>query len=251
MEDPIRRVTYTPGVYGQERRSAGELADRFIREWDERRLRERPREKTLFPSICFSRKIGAGALEIADLVAPELGFRVVDREIMEHIAGQAGLSERTVAMFDECYRGRVSELLALAFGEKSFIKSDYTRHLFSSAIAMSGLGPTLFVGRGIHLLLPRDQVLAVRFICSDGRRIRRLSDILGASEDEVQGQLGRMDREQRDFFRSVYGKKEASPYEFDMVIHCDFIRNPSWAAGIVIRAFREKFGDQALLQKVA
>lgn len=234
---------YAPGAYGPERRSASELAERIIREWDERRLQEKRKEKQVFPSVCFSRKLGVGALEIADLVAPEIGYRVADREIMEAIAGEAGLSEKTVALFDECYRGRVSELLAMAFGEKSFIKSDYTRHLFSTAIAMSGLAPTLFVGRGIHLLLPREKVLAVRFISSDGHRIRRLSRILGVPEEEVQTGLGKMDRDQRDFFRIVYGKKDASPYEFDMVIHCDHITDPGWAAGIVVRAFREKFGD--------
>ena len=99
-----------------------------------------------------------------------MGYRVVDRELMEYIAAETGLSEKTVALFDERYRGLVNELLVMAFGEKCFIRSDYTRHLFGAAIAMSGLEPTLFVGRGIHLILPRDQVLAVRFICSDTHR---------------------------------------------------------------------------------
>ena len=242
MTSMIGGVEYIPGSYGQERRSAAELADRYIREWDERRLQAKV-EKRTFPAICFSRKIGVGALEIADLVAPELGYRVADRELLEHIAREAGLSEKTVSLFDERYRGRVNELLAMAFGEKSFIKSDYTRHLFGTAIAMSGLEPTIFVGRGIHLILPRDQVLAVRFICSDGHRAKRLSRILGVMEKYVTDDLAKIDREQRDFFRSVYGKKEASPYEFDLVIHCDHLREPGWAARIVVQAFQDKFGS--------
>jgi len=236
-------VEYTPGAYGLERLSAAELADRCIREWDERRLQGKV-EKRTFPAICFSRKIGVGALEIADLVGAELGYRVVDRELMEYIAAETGLSEKTVALFDERYRGLVNELLVMAFGEKCFIRSDYTRHLFGAAIAMSGLEPTLFVGRGIHLILPRDQVLAVRFICSDAHRAKRLSRVLGVTEKRVKEDLGRVDKEQRDFYRSVYGKKEASPYEFDLLIHCDHIREPGCAARIVIQAFREKFGSR-------
>ncbi|MBW2480932.1 MAG: cytidylate kinase-like family protein, partial [Deltaproteobacteria bacterium] len=32
--------------------------------------------------------------------------------------------------------------------------------------------------------------------------------------------IKRVDREQREFFKKAYGKNEASPYEFDMVINC-------------------------------
>ena len=64
------------------------------------------------------------------------------------------------------------------------------------------------------------------------------------TEKQVKEDLGRFDKEQRDFYRSVYGKKEASPYEFDLLIHCDHIREPGWAARIVIQAFREKFGSR-------
>lgn len=243
MAIQIGGVDYTPGSYGRKRRSAAELAGQYIREWDQRRLEEKVHKPEPAPSICFSRKIGVGALEIAEIVAPRIGYRVVDREILEHIAGQAELSEKTVALFDERYRGRVNEFLALAFGEKAFIKSDYTRNLFSAAVSIAGLAPTLFVGRGIHLLLPRDQVLAVRFIGSDAQRIRRLSGILGVPEEEVERDLPKIDREQRDFFRSVYGKKDASAYEFDLVINCDTIHDPHWAAGIVVQAFREKYGQ--------
>ena len=49
---------------------------------------------------------------------------------------------------------------------------------------------------------------------------------------------------QRSFFKKVYGKEEASPYEFDMVINFDYIRKPQWAADIVEKAFQTKFGDK-------
>jgi len=42
----------------------------------------------------------------------------------------------------------------------------------------------------------------------------------------------------------VYGKKDASPYEFDIVINFDYISEPQWAAEIVLQAFKAKFGDE-------
>ncbi len=239
----IGGIKYVPGTYAKKRPGAAEIADKYIREWDNVRLeRARPGQEIL-PAICFSRKIGVGALEVADILAEKLNYRVIDREIIEHIANQAELSEKTVTIFDERYPGKLNEFLAFAFGEKSFIRSDYTRHLFRAIFAAAGLAPTIFVGRGAHLVLPRDRVLAVRFICSREYRVKRLSQILKVKAKEADSKLDQIDKEQRDFFKKAYGLKDASPYEFDMVINCDYISEPEWAAELVAQAFKNKFAD--------
>jgi len=241
----IGGVKYVPGTYVKKRPGAAELADQYIVGWDEERLemkKKRTLPEQIPPTICFSRKIGVGALEVADLLAEKTGYRVVDREMLEHIAGKAKLTEKTVAIFDERYPGKLSEFLALAFGEKSFIQSDYTRHFFSSVVSIAGLGPTIFVGRGTHLVLPRDRVLAVRFVSSRDYRIMRLAEILDVEEEEAESKLDQIDREQSDYFKKVFGKKDLTPYEFDIVINFDYISEPQWAADIVARAFEVKFG---------
>nr|CAI78632.1 hypothetical protein [uncultured delta proteobacterium] len=40
---------------------------------------------------------------------------------------------------------------------------------------------------------------------------------------QIENDIDQLDKEQRDFFKKVYGKKDASPYEFDIVINCDYI----------------------------
>ncbi len=242
----IGGVPYIPGMYAKRRPSAAEMANQYISEWDKRRLQakqEQP-QRGIPPTICFSRKIGVGALEVADILAEKIHYRVIDREILEHIAAEAKLSENTVSFFDERYPGVLNEFLALLFGEKSFIKSDYTRHLFSVVLSIAGLEPTVFVGRGTHLILPRDRVMAVRFISSSDHRAKRLAAVLKVEEKEAREKLDEIDKEQRDFFKRVYGKKDASPYEFDLVINCDFIKDPEVAAEIVRHAFTQKFGPE-------
>jgi hypothetical protein len=178
-------------------------------------------------------------------VAKKIGYRVADKEIVEYIANEANLSEKTVAFFDERYPGKLAELLSMAFGEKAFIKSDYTRHLFSALLGIGGLGRTIFLGRGAHLVLPRERVLAVRFVASREQRIRRLAAILRTTEKEAEAALDESDTDRRNFYISVYGKKEASPYEFDLVINCDHFGDPDVSAEIVERAFRGRFGKEA------
>jgi hypothetical protein len=40
------------------------------------------------------------------------------------------------------------------------------------------------------------------------------------------------------------GKKDVSPYEFDLVINCDFIAKPQAATEIVAQAFEQRFAEE-------
>ncbi len=241
----LRSVTpYVPGTYAKKRPAAGEMVSQFVREWEGRRRKlaqQKGAPLQIPPCICFSRKIGVGALEIADILARKIRLRVADREILEHMTGEAGLDKETVQFFDEIYPGKTVELSAMLFGEKSFVMGDYMRSLVGAVLALAASESTIFVGRGTHLILPRDRVLAVRLICSDEFRIRRLATLLKASEAEAAATLAKIDREQRAFFKKAFGKKDASPYEFDMVINCDHLDSPRLAAELISRAFRKKF----------
>ena len=234
--------------------SVAELANQYIREWEERRSDWRSREdlQILPPAICLSRKIGAGALEIAGVLGDMVGYPVINREIIEHIADEAKLSDKTVRLFDGRYPGKLREFISMAFGEKSFVQSDYIRHLFSVVFSMAGLGPVVFVGRGIHLTLPRERVLAVRIISSRESRIKRIVTVAGITEKRAEEVLDQVDREQGAFFRNVYGKKSAPANEFDLIINGDHIQDARSAAELVSMSFRKKFtGEVEALARVA
>lgn len=126
--------------------------------------------------------------------------------------------------------------------------SDYIRNFVSAVFTFADRGSTIFVGRGTYLILPRDRVLAVRVICSNELRIKRLAKILDIEETEAEKLLGQIDKEQRDFFKKAFGKKDASPSEFDLIINCDYLTEPQGAAEIVAQAFREKFAFEATVK---
>jgi len=246
MAIQIGGVKYIPGMYEKKRPTGSQLADKYFRDMDQKWIERKQKEKRpeIFPTICFSRKIGVGALEIADILAKKINYSVVDRGLLMHIAQEAKLSEKTVSYFDERYPGVLNEFAKLLFGEKSFIKSDYSRHLANVVLSIAGLEPTIFVGRGTHLILPRDRVLAIRCICSDEHRTERLARILNVGKKAAASKLPQIDKEQSEFFKKVFSKKEALPYEFDMVINCDYISNTQDAAEIVELAFKKKFAEE-------
>jgi hypothetical protein len=160
------------------------------------------------------------------------------------MAKDKDLSKKTIEFFDERYPSKMSELASMLFGEKSYIMSEYIKNLISAVFTFANMGSRIFVGRGGHLILPRDRVLAVRIICSDGYRIARLANILDVEETEAEKLLHQIDQEQRAFFQKGFGKKDASPHEFDFVINSDFITDPDGVAEVIECAFKEKFSAE-------
>lgn len=239
----IKDITdYTPGDYGKKRIKPSDWINAHIRKWSsDKEIKKTGATQQMPPTICLSRKIGVGALEIADKLAEIIGYTVADRQIIEHMAQDAQLSEQTLDLFDERYPGKIKEFSSFLFNEKSFIKSDYARQLAKSVYALANLNPTVFVGRGTHLILPRDRVLAVRLIGSREFRIKRLSKIMLVDEKETEKRLAVIDKEQHEFFKTVYGKKDAAPYEFDMVINLDYIPDTSDVAKFIAGVFTIKF----------
>ena len=231
------------GFFRKTRPDPAVAVHHYFREWENRHLKLKgKRSKGKFhPTICFSRQIGVGVLETADILAKKIGYRVIDREILEHITKDKKLSEKTVAFLNEQYPDILTEYLSWIVGEKAFAISEGIDALFRTILSFATLEPSIFVGRGAYLLLPREEILAVRFIASDEYRIKRVANLLSISEEEAANNLNQADKEQRLFFKKIYGKKSIIPNEFDMVINFDFIHKPKWAAEIVAQAFKEKF----------
>ena len=71
MAGKIRSIKYIPGMYEKKRPTGSQLADKYFRDLDKKLIEKKRKEKRpeIFPTISFSRKIGVGALEIADILA--------------------------------------------------------------------------------------------------------------------------------------------------------------------------------------
>jgi cytidylate kinase len=249
MAISTRKGPYLPGTYIQKRPDFAITAERYFEQW-QKKIEAMPRETYqtdgIPPTICLSRRIGAGALDIADYLSQKTGFRIADRLIIEHIARQSRLSQKTVQYFDERYPGKTSELAAYLFGEKSFVMSSYARQLISVVLALAEAGSTIFVGRGAHLILPPENILAVRLICTRTFREKRLSEIHKISLQTAGRRIAEIDAEQDEFFKKVFGKKQIMPEDFDLVINSDRIVRPEWAGEIIRQAFENKFSETGL-----
>jgi cytidylate kinase len=240
-------TVYVPGAYPGRRAALEELIGKYVAQWEmqekARKAAEDAEGAVIPPCITFSRKIGVGAQEIADRVANILDLHVADREVVEEIANRSGISEKAVAYFDERFPGSINRSFKFLFGEKGFIHSDYARQLISGINAIAATASTVFVGRGAHLILPRERVLAVRCIGSDDYRAKRIAAMLEIDPADAHARLEEIDKEQAAFYKKMFGKDIASPYEFDLVVNLDLLGAPATVADLVVLAFQLKFGQ--------
>ena len=85
MAGNVGGFNYVPGTYAKRNPGSEEVVGHYVRAWESRRMAREATERQakastdLPPCITFSRKIGVGALEIADIVARRLDYRISRR----------------------------------------------------------------------------------------------------------------------------------------------------------------------------
>ncbi|MCM2285181.1 MAG: cytidylate kinase-like family protein [Desulfobacula sp.] len=242
MKKTAGENTHPPGYYGRKMMSASDWTGSQIQKWQsEEAARKNLEDFSQKNCICLSRGIGVGALEAAESLSERTGYRVIDREIMEYMAKDSTLTEKIIEFYDERVPGKMRELLVALSVEKKCFENEYIRQLAKTVTALAHTEPTIFVGRGTHLILPRHTILSVELICSRKRRIERLSNMLGVDQGEAEKRLNTMDDEHHEFFKAVYLREKVSSDEFDLVINMDFIDSGYQVAQIIACAFEQKF----------
>jgi cytidylate kinase len=242
MKHTSKETVYPPGYYGKKMMTASDWAGTQIRQWE--RAKAELKTANQFSQkkcICLSRGIGAGALDVANFLSEITGFRVIDKEIIKHMAKDSSLTEKIIAFFDERFPGKMNELLVSLSIEKKFFKNDYVKQLAKTVAALAHTEPTIFVGRGTHLILPRQTILSVQLICSKKRRVENLAKALGIGNGDAEAILNRIDDGHHEFFKEVFLREKTSPDEFDLVINTDHIRSEHQVAKIIACAFAQKF----------
>ena len=193
-------IKYVPGTGAKGRAPSFDAATRFIHRLEDQRFKKLPEKPDIKPAICISRKVGISAVQIADLVAQELHYHVFDRQVLDQIASSDELGEKTLRYFDQYFPGIINELAKLPLGKKSLIFSDYGRRLVSTIYSLASADSAIFIGRGCHLILPQNSIMAVRLIATLNYRIKRLANLMNISETDAERQLIEFDTEQQFFF---------------------------------------------------
>jgi len=185
------------------------------------------------PLITLTRQYASGGSDIAQLVARQLGWTVIDNEFVDEVARRAGLAPAEVAQRDERAPGlleRVARALSVASPEMFIttatvpqVEEDESQH-----------GRVVLVGRGAQALLAqRPDALHVYVVASKPWRMRLAVERLGADPAQAEKAVDDVDRQRDRYVKTYYGRARQAPENYDLVVNAERL-GFAGAAGVVV-----------------
>ncbi len=193
--------------------------------------------------ITISREAGAGGAEVAELLGKKLGWEVLDKKLVERVAQRYHLPKPMLERLDETASNWAVDAFGSWFDSQTVSHEKYVVRLGRVILAAARRGNVILVGRGAHLILPRDQGLAVRIIASLKHRVARIARQFGFGEAQARQYLAEIDRGRREFVMRYFHHDINDPQWFDLVLRVDRI-GPEGAAELIAETYRRCRGPR-------
>jgi len=203
-----------------------------------------------FTVVCISAVDGARGEEVAPAVARELGYRLVDEEIVRTAADEAGVDASQVAEGEKrrSLAIRLLDSLGTSTSLSTFAMAGYVppidapgeadlRGLIRTTIEeLAQRGDAVIVAHAASMALgDRDDVLKVMLTASDAARQRTLAEQRGLDEKAARKEVERGDANRADYLKRFYGISHESPADYDLVLNTDRL-GPAGAVRLVVQA---------------
>ena len=199
--------------------------------------------------VTVSRQIGAGGSEIASRVAAALQFRLVDNELIDRVALQAGLSRTQVANREERAPGfleRLVRALSRSVPELQSAPADRPPEPEEKTLVaatekvvaeLAAEGRVVLVGRAAPAVLSGTlDALHVKIVAPVPFRIARIREVDRVDEREAERRLRESDANRARYHRHHYGRDWSDPANYHMVLNTGSLGVAGATDLIVVRA---------------
>lgn len=181
-------------------------------------------------TITIAREYGSGGAQIGALVAKRLGWRFLDRALIEEIGRAAEVDSSTVQAYDERVESWLEQLLA-ALAKGVLVEgagSPAAARLFDSEclvafarrmiVEAAAMGNCVIIGRGGQCILQdREDTLHVFIYAPWPERVNRVRRRIAANVD-VEAALREIDRQRATFIRKYFQQDWQSPHLYDLML---------------------------------
>ncbi len=205
--------------------------------------------------VCISGADGAGAQEVARLVAERLGVPLIDEGIVERAASEAGVEPQAVADVEQrkSFLARILDDLhpdaaaATGYAFAGFVPptphephlgSDDLRALIRSAIEETAeRGNVVIVAHAAsHALAGHDEVLRVLVTASPETRGARVAQALELDAEAAAKRVKDGDAGRAQYLKRFYGVDAELPTHYDLVLNTDRLAPDEAAEAVVVAA---------------
>lgn len=177
--------------------------------------------------LTISRDMGTPGDEIAQAIAQRQGWRLYDKEIVDHIANNSRVREDMVRQLDEKTRGRMHNMILRMLRmpeEAPFGQEEYHDSLMKTLATLAARGEAILVGRGANFALRWvEHGLHVRITGSLEKRIQALSQLWRVSSEIARRRVFDIDAERRAFIRHHFKQDVNDLCFYSLVINTDHV----------------------------
>ena len=184
------------------------------------------------PLIAISRDYGAGARDVAPLLAKRLNLQLYDKEIIDGIIHAVEGNPNLMRRLDEAAPPGMVERLLHSFGNIPSAE-EYSRALVEIVLVISRYGGVV-LGRGIHLIASVPDMYRVYLWASPETCIDRLAKRQGLNHDTAASQWRRTMEERRHYLRHYFGHTQDTFSDFDLTINTENIYSLERVVDIII-----------------
>ena len=200
-----------------------------------------------YRALTVSREYGSGGAEIANIIAEELGWRLVDKDLITEISKRENVPPSEVAAFDEKVDPWFHRITRLVWGlGADGISAVAPVEMFDAEKAASlakrvieeacKMGQCVIVGRGAQCVLrDRPDVFHAFIYARLADRIARLQTRVGPGTD-INALIRTMDAQRVEYVRLHYKQNWLNPYLYDIMI--DSKNQPEKAARLIVSAMK-------------
>ena len=185
--------------------------------------------------VALSRETGAGGGQVAQLVGQELGWEVLDQNILDRVAERFRLSRSMLELVDETESNWVYDVLGTWMDRRVIPHDKYVSYLGRVVLAAAERGNVVAVGRGAQFILSREKGLTVRIIAPKKYRIEQIMQREGLNNEDARRFVERTDHGRREFVRRFFHRDVDDPHLYDLVINVERVA-PVGAAEQILAA---------------
>jgi cytidylate kinase len=202
--------------------------------------------------VSITRQVGVAGEEVAAEVAARLGWRVVDYQVIQRAAEEAGVSVETVTEAEHAPSlvTRILEALArnpsvpvaawadpLPLATSPLATSTDYRQMIENVIRqMADKGECVIVGHAAGVILEeRLDTLRVFITGTLAARVRRIRATMDVDEEAAVRTVKRSDHERGDYFHRFYESGFLDPFAYDLCVNTDHL-NPEQTADLIVHA---------------
>lgn len=183
-------------------------------------------------AITISREYGSGGGEIAARLAQQLGWHLIDHEVVVRVAQELGVTEAEAAFYDERGEGMLARILnSLQMIQPSVLVGtppmplttdareyhEARRRVIDAAVAT---GHAIIVGRAAQVLLAeRRDVLHVRIVAPLALRVTYVMQREGLDQATANTRVQNKDRDRTRYLQEQHHVSPEDPHLYDLVIN--------------------------------